>query len=195
MAQERRFDVSAENLHTIKWSVDVAFAVHPDFKSHTGAVMTFDQGAIQTQSRKQKLNTRSSTEAELVGGDDAITMILWTKHFMEALGYEIKHYILYQDNKSTILLHGNGRQSAGKQSRALNVGYFFLSDQISKGNLMIEYMTTCQSLYKVRNFGNFDKKLWDSMVSLYKTTLQDSSLQESSLQDWFVRQQQCHILL
>jgi hypothetical protein len=104
--------------------------------------MTFDQGAIQTQSRKQKLNTRSSTEAELVGGDDAITMILWTKHFMEAQGYEIKHNILYQDNKSTILLHENGRRSAGKRSRALNVQYFFLSDQISKKNLMIEYMPT-----------------------------------------------------
>ena len=134
--------LSAENLHTIKWSVDVAFAVHPDFKSHTGAVMTFNQGAIQTQSRKQKLNTRSSTEAELVGGDDAITMILWTKHFMEAQGYEIKRNILYQDNKSTILLHENGRRSAGKRSRALNVRYFFLSDQISKKNLMIEYMPT-----------------------------------------------------
>ena len=61
---------------------------------------------------------------------------------MEAQGYEIKHNILYQDNKSTILLHENGRRSAGKRSRALNVRYFFLSDQISKKNLMIEYMPT-----------------------------------------------------
>ena len=41
-------------------------------------------GAPQRISRKQKLNTRSSTEAELVGADDASVMILWTKLFMEA---------------------------------------------------------------------------------------------------------------
>ena len=33
--------------------------------------------------------------------------------------------ILYQDNKSAILLESNGRTSAGKHSRALNVRYFF----------------------------------------------------------------------
>ena len=36
--------------------------------------MTFGQGAIQTLSRKQKLNTKSSTDAELVGADDAAVM-------------------------------------------------------------------------------------------------------------------------
>jgi hypothetical protein len=56
--------------------------------------------------------------------------------------YEIKRNILYQDNTSTILLHENGRRSAGKRSQALNIQYFFLSDQISKGNLIIEYMPT-----------------------------------------------------
>jgi hypothetical protein len=66
--------------------------------------MTYGQGMPQTMSQKQNLNTRSSTEAELVGPDDLATMILWTKLFMEAQGYEIKKNILYQDNKSTILL-------------------------------------------------------------------------------------------
>ena len=54
------------NMRVIKWYVDASFAVHSDFKSHTGAVMMFDdsKGAVQSISRKQKLNTRSSTEAE-----------------------------------------------------------------------------------------------------------------------------------
>ena len=104
--------LSADDLHVIKWYVDASFAVHPDFKSHTGAVMTYGTGAIQTTSRKQKLNTRSSTESELVGADDMATMILWTKLFMEAQGYKIKKNILYQDNKSTILLENNGKRSS-----------------------------------------------------------------------------------
>ena len=50
--------------------------------------------------------------------------------------------ILFQDNKSAILLENNGKRSAGKRSRALNVRYFFLTDQVEKGNLSIEYCPT-----------------------------------------------------
>ena len=134
--------ISADSLSVVKWYVDASFAVHPDFKSHTGAVMTMGKGAVQTLSRKQKLNTRSSTEAELVGADDAAGMILWTKLFLDEQGYGIKKNILYQDNKSAILLETNGRQSAGKRSRAINVRYFFLTDQVEKGNVLIEYCPT-----------------------------------------------------
>ena len=63
---------------------------------------------------------------------------------MESQGYDIKKNIMYQDNKSAILLEQNGRQSAGKRSRALNVRYFFMTDQIAKGNLTVEYCPTDQ---------------------------------------------------
>jgi hypothetical protein len=131
--------LSADNLHIIKWYVDSAFAVHPDFKSHTGAVMTYGGGAAQSISRKQKLNTRSSTEAELVGTDDVAIMILWTRLFMEAQGYKIDQNILYQDNKSTMLLLNNGKRSSGKRTRAFDIRYFFLNDRIEKGHLAVEY--------------------------------------------------------
>ena len=58
-----------------------------------------------SMSRKQKLNTRSSTEAELVDADDMSTMVLWTKLFMEAQGVEIKKNILYQDNIIECIYH------------------------------------------------------------------------------------------
>ena len=134
--------LSADSLRIMKWYVDASFAVHPDFKSHTGAVMTMGKGAMQAMSKKQKLNTRSSTEAELVGVDDAMTMILWTMLFMEAQGYPIKKNVLYQDNKSAILLEVNGRKSAGKRSRALNVRYYFVTDQVEKGRIIIEHCPT-----------------------------------------------------
>ena len=134
--------LSADDLGVIKWYVDSAFAVHPDFKSHTGATMTYGTGAVQSLSRKQKLNTRSSTESELVGADDGSVLILWTKLFIEAQGYKIKENILYQDNKSTILLIDNGKRSSSKRTRALNIRYFFLTDQVEKGNLVIKYCPT-----------------------------------------------------
>jgi hypothetical protein len=134
--------LSADALNILKWYVDASFAVHADFKSHTGSVMSMGKGAITTMSRKQKLNTKSSTTAELVGADDVSTMMLWTKLFMEEQGYPIKENILYQDNKSAILLEKNGRKSAGKQSRAINVRYFFIADQVNKGNIKVMYCPT-----------------------------------------------------
>ena len=128
----------------LKWYVDASFAVHPDFKSHTGAILTMGEGTLQSMSSKQKLNTRSSCESELVGTDDAITKILWTKLFMDWQGYIIRKNILYQDNKSTILLIENGRKSAGKRSRAINIRYFFVADQQEKGNVHVEYCPTKQ---------------------------------------------------
>ena len=114
--QDMKLTLSDENLRSIKWYVGASFPVHPDFRSPTGGTMTFRKGVVQSLSKKQKLNTRSSTEAELVGADDVATQILWTKHFMEAQGYMIEDNILFQDNKSTILLQENGRKSAGKRS-------------------------------------------------------------------------------
>ena len=83
--------------------------------------MTMGKGAMMSRSQKQKLNTKSSAISELVGADDATTIMLWTKLFMEKQGYKIDEKILYQDNKSAILLEKNGRKSAGKKSHALHV--------------------------------------------------------------------------
>jgi hypothetical protein len=134
--------LKADNLNVIKWYVDASFAVHPDFRSHTGGTMTMGQGAIQSISRKQRLNTKSSTESELVGADDVSVMILWTKLFLEAQGRRITENILFQDNKSAILLEKNGKRSSGKRTRHLNIRYFFLTDQVAKGNVSIQYCPT-----------------------------------------------------
>jgi len=134
--------LSVDSLTTVNWYVDASFAVHPDFKSHTGAVMTYGTGAVQSLSRKQRLNTRSSTEAELVGVDDAINHILWTKLFLEDQGYPITENRLAQDNMSSILLEKNGKKSSSGRTRAINIRYFFVTDQVEKGNVMIYHCPT-----------------------------------------------------
>ena len=136
--------LTADSLHVLKWYVDVSFAVHPDFRSHTGAGFTMGKGFPISMSKKQKLNTRSSTEGELVGADDMAQAMLWTKHFMEAQGYVVNENILYQDNKSTILLLENGKKSSSQRTRAINIRYFFLTDQIEKGNLKVKHCPTDQ---------------------------------------------------
>ena len=60
-------------------------------------VMSMGLGADMSGSWKQKLNTGSSTEAELVGIDDALKSIMWGLYFIQSQGYEVTKNILMQD--------------------------------------------------------------------------------------------------
>jgi len=141
-----RLTLRADGSGIMHWHVDASFAVHPDFKSHTGGTYTMGEGVITHMSRKQGLNTRSSTEAEVVAADDVIGPMLWTKLFLEWQGYPVKENILYQDNRSAMLLESNGRRSAGKRSRHLNIRYFFVTDQKEKKHISIQYCPTDEML-------------------------------------------------
>jgi hypothetical protein len=134
--------LSANSLHNVRWWVDAAYAVHHDMRSHTGGALSLGRGVIYGTSKGQKLNTKSSTEAELVGTDDVMPQILWTLYFLEAQGYKIEDNILYQDNKSSILLETNGRGSSGKRTRHINVRYFFIADRVKSGEIRIEHCPT-----------------------------------------------------
>ena len=98
-------------------------------------------------SRKQKLNTKIITESELVVTNDASSLILRTKFFLEAHGYKVEQNILYQDNKITILLQEKEKNSPSKRTRHMNISFFPSRINSKKGNLTIkycpnEYMTT-----------------------------------------------------
>jgi hypothetical protein len=129
-------------LGVITWHVDAAFAVHQDFKSHTGATMTLGKGAIQSSSTKQKVNSRSSTEAELVAMDDVIAKVLWTKQFLEGPGYKINQNIVLHDNQSTMKLEQNGKASSGKRTRHFNIKFFYITDLIDRKEVTIKYCPT-----------------------------------------------------
>ena len=137
-----RLTLKANGSHILIWSVDSSFAVHEDYRSHTGATLTMGKGAIINISAKQKVNTRSSTESELVGVDDVMGPVLWTRYFLEEQGYGVKDNVLQQDNQSAMRLETNGRASAGKRSRHLNIRYFFVTDQVEKGLISISYCPT-----------------------------------------------------
>ena len=104
--------------------------------------MTLGNGALYSKSSKQKLNTKSSTEAELVAASDMSGQILWTKCFLQAQDYKVKRNILYQDNKSAILLEKNGSLSSSQRTRHINVRYFFIKDKVDQGDIEIIYCPT-----------------------------------------------------
>jgi len=103
-----RFRLSIDNIHCNRWFVDSSHGVW-DCKGHTGAEMTMGDGAIISFSRKHKTNAGRSTEAELIGVDDALPKILYSLEFVRAQGYKVEHSLLYQDNKSATLLELHGK--------------------------------------------------------------------------------------
>ena len=134
--------LETDDIHVVKWWVDASYAVHQDMKSHTGGTMSLGKGGIYSTSTRQKLVTKSSTEAELVGVSDVMPQILWTRYFLEAQGYDVNESIVYQDNQSAMLLEKNGRGSSSKRTRHINIRYFFVQDRVEGKEIKIEYCPT-----------------------------------------------------
>ena len=66
----------ADSLSQFFTWVDAAYGVHPDLKSHTGGCMSFGYGMVHFKSIKEKLNTKISTKAEVVGLSDYLPYII-----------------------------------------------------------------------------------------------------------------------
>jgi hypothetical protein len=158
--------IGASNLTDIFTWIDAAYAVNPDMKSQTGGTMSLGVGVLHAKSSKQKLNVKSSTEAELVGNSDYIPYNLWLLMFMSMQGYTIKNNVLYQDNQSTILMLKNGRNSCTGNSRHIHIRYFFVKDRVDKKEVRVEY---CPSLSMLADF--FTKPLQGQMFIKFKEVL------------------------
>ena len=134
--------LSADDSGLIRWWMDAAFAVHPDMKGHTGGTMSLGKGSVYSTSAKQKMNSRSSTESEVIGVYDVMPQMLWTAQFIEAQGFPIKETVLYQDNMSAILLEKNGRLSSTKRTKHMNIRYFYIKDRVDSKDVRIEHCPT-----------------------------------------------------
>ena len=79
--------IGADSLQNLFRWVDAAYGVHnEDMRSYTGGIMSMGTGAIHTRSTKQKLNVKSSTEAEIVGTSDYVSYNVWMQIFLEVQG-------------------------------------------------------------------------------------------------------------
>ena len=134
--------VGADDLQKMKTWVDAAYAVHADMRSHTGDAVSFGTGVHCTKCNKQKINVKSSTEAELGGARYYLLYTIWTRKFMERQGYVIISKIFYQDNQSTIRFEKNGRKSCGTNSKHIDISYFFVKDRLETDDFTAEHCPT-----------------------------------------------------
>jgi hypothetical protein len=109
-------------------------------KSHTGGTVTLGKGSPYSACNKQKLNTKSSTEAELVEVSNCMPQALWTRYFLEAQGYDVSDSIICQDNQSAILLLKSGVDPAASNcTRQINIRHVFVTDCVANREVSIEY--------------------------------------------------------
>jgi hypothetical protein len=129
--------------------------------------MSLGRGSVIGMSKKQKLNTKSSMECDLVGVDDASPQMLWTRNFVEEQVYGVEASILNQDNLSAIILEKNGKVPSGKRTKHINVRYFFIKDRIGSGEITVKHCPATEMLVD-----HFTKPLQGPMFRKFRAEIQ-----------------------
>ena len=165
-AADLEYTLGADNLGQFRSWVDASYATHPDMRSHTGGITSFGIGGMLCKSTKQKLNTKSSTEAEVVGASDYLPNTLWVQLFMRAQGYDILNVFFERDNESAIKMEQNGRTSAGPRSRHIDIRYFWIKDRVKHADVTIRH---CPTLQMLADF--FTKPLQGHLFRMFRDVL------------------------
>ena len=134
--------LTADDLYMFKWWVYESYAIHDNCKGLTGAVITIGKVAVTRLSIKQKIQGKSSTEDDIIGMDNAFPQALCTKYFLDTQWYTVEENIMYQENKSAILLETHRKMSSSNHTKQIKVRLFFIKDVIVSGYLSVDYLLT-----------------------------------------------------
>jgi hypothetical protein len=113
--------LGTDRSRAVKCWINKSFATRHKMRSQTGGTMTMRRGIADSMARKQKLNTTSSTEAELEGANEVMPQMLWTHQFLLSQGVKEANNILYQGTQSATLFEKNGMTSSSTQTRHINI--------------------------------------------------------------------------
>ena len=125
--------------------IDASWACHIDRKGHTGIIVTMGKFGfpIMYKSQKQKVVTRSSTEAELVGMFTGLDIVLYIRRLCKFFGYNQEEEItIYQDNTSAIQMAYMGRGASNSTSKYMDLKYFWIKDYLDAKLFKLEYLNT-----------------------------------------------------
>ena len=122
--------------------IDASFAVHIDIKSHIRYCLAMGRGSTFLGSNTQSITTRSSTQDELVGIDNAIGFVECTSLFCK---FQVNDYpkdhplkklgtkdMVKQDNTSTIKMAKGGRRTFGKRTRCIEIRCSYITEKIKE---------------------------------------------------------------
>jgi len=118
-----------------------SYGAHLDGKSHSGMIIALSAGPLFVKSSKQRIVTKSSTEAELIAFSDMCSNVIWSRDFLLAQGYDVPPARVYQDNKSAIALEEKGASSS-ERTRHVHIRYYWVKDRIDAKEIEVIFMPT-----------------------------------------------------
>jgi hypothetical protein len=111
-----------------------------DRKSTSGQVFMKNGGAISWKSRKQKIVSLSSMEAEYIALTDATKEGIWLKKMEKELNKENNILTIFEDNQSAIKTANN--RIHNDRSKHIDVRYHFIRELIEEKKLKLVYCPT-----------------------------------------------------
>jgi hypothetical protein len=123
-------------------TVDTSYAMHNDLKSHSCWTLHMSTGgAFLSRTKKQSINTDSSTYSELVGAHLSLRDIQWARNFLREIGYDkLSPTVLFIDNQSTLNIIAK-RTHSGK-TKHVNVRYKMITQIVDNGELVCKHLPT-----------------------------------------------------
>ncbi len=103
--------------------------------------MLGDAGVIIAKSSKQKIFTKSSKEAEIVGLSDSAAQAIHLRNCAMGQGYVICPAIIHQDNLSCRALMKRG-DLGSERSRHINIRNSWVAERVAAGDVIIKHLST-----------------------------------------------------
>jgi DNA-directed RNA polymerase subunit H (RpoH/RPB5) len=122
-------------------SIDAAFANREMMKSTSGVCITLGTGFFMASSKVQKINSKSSTEAEIIAVSDGMNVPMWLADFIKHQGFDKQTIQVHQDNQSCIALLTKGRSTA-ENTRFIAIRHYWISYYIFTKVVELVYVPT-----------------------------------------------------
>jgi hypothetical protein len=128
--------------------IDASFGLHEDTKGQTGIIITLGKTGppVFCKSKKQKLVSRSSTEAELIALNEGLPEVIWAKQFMQNLGVPQGMITVFEDNTSTIILANKQNGATLSKTKHIQIRFYYVRELIEQKEINIVYLSTKEML-------------------------------------------------
>ena len=115
-----------------------------DRKSTSGGCQFLGDRLVSWSSKKQKLISTSTAEAEYIAAGSCCAQILWMKNQLHDYGLSYSKIPIYCNNQSAIAMTGNPVQHS--LTKHISIRYHFIRGHVMEGTIELHFVPTDQQL-------------------------------------------------
>ena len=83
-----------DKINIVKCWVDASYEIRTDYWIHIGYKISLVWVSVSSMSKRQNINSRILTEAELIGEDNVIPGLLWSRYFIEVQYFNVEEEVM-----------------------------------------------------------------------------------------------------